>query len=146
MMKVNKHIILLCALLTLAAAMALISTVRADTSDTFPNPPYNNMQITYTITGATLSAPQDSPGDTWERDYTGTLALGSTLTVSGSLTADQGLSADASVTVSVDSNTQTQPYSSPSNYNPPTWVQPFSVSVPIPSDAQGGSFSIDLTE
>ena len=68
-------LLMLCVLASLAPAQ------------TFPTPRFNGLQITYTITGAQLSAPSDGgPFEGWVRTYTGQLQ-GDTLRMQGTVLA-----------------------------------------------------------
>ena len=110
---------------------------------TFPGEPFNGMQIVYDVSGATLDAPVDEGGFTTTRTYTGTLS-GGTLTVSGE--GRMGGGYGAQLEVSVNAGGESNSFSA---YIPTGWPsynsQPFSVSVPIPADSSGGSFSIVMT-
>ena len=89
------------------------------------------------------SAPSDTPGYTWTRDFNGTIT-GSTVTISGNLHQENGYGADATVYLSVGSANNSASYSGSINETNPIWDQPFSLSVDVPSGAQYGSFSISM--
>jgi hypothetical protein len=66
---------------------------------TFPASPFNGMQITYSISGATITDTNDSEGFTTSRTLSGILGTGE-LTVSGSAKMGGGYDADVIATVS----------------------------------------------
>ncbi|MGB3944706.1 MAG: hypothetical protein WBK88_07940, partial [Methanothrix sp.] len=70
-------------------------------ADVFPGAPFNGLQVSYSVSGATLGAPKDSEGFTLSRSVTGTLT-GDELTVSGVATAMYGWGAMIDVSVKVD--------------------------------------------
>jgi hypothetical protein len=119
--------------------------VEALSSGRYPESPdtWNGMVITYSISGVDLSAPSDTPGYTWTRDFNGTIT-GSTVTVSGNLHQENGYGADATVYLAVGSASESASYSGSINETNPIWDQPFSLSVNVPSGAQYGSFSISM--
>ncbi|MCL6639000.1 MAG: copper amine oxidase N-terminal domain-containing protein [Firmicutes bacterium] len=112
-------------------------------SGVFPAEPFNGMQITYSVSGASITASSDSPGFTTARTLSGNLGSGQLL-VSGSAKMGNGYGADLRVTVSVDGDGKDFSAYIKSGY-PGFNVQPFSVAVPIPAGAKAGSFSISMT-
>lgn len=125
-----------------ALIVSLPSPVAAE-SGTFPSSPFNGMQITYSFSGATATSTQESSGFTVSRTIIGNLGTGQ-LQISGTATQGCGYGADLAVRVWVDGDakdfnaTLTTPRSG-------TAQQQFSLAVPIPADATGGGFSIEMT-
>ncbi len=122
--------------LPLVLAVLLATTASAET---FPGEPFNGLQITYSVSGASLEAPHDEPGFTWVRTMNGTLT-GDTLTVTGTVSAKNGYS--GRVSVSVAAGGKTNSYSSEGDV---PWSDSFIVAVPVPDGATSGSFRIGLT-
>lgn len=129
------------------------SALQTTTSDTgssggqasgvFPGEPFNGMQITYSVSGASITGSSDSHGFTTARTLSGDLGSGQLL-VSGSAKMGNGFGADLHVTVSVDGDSKDFSAYIKSGF-PGFNVQPFSVAVPIPAGAKAGSFSISMT-
>ena len=115
-------------------------------ADVFPAEPFNGLQVSYSISGAGLSAPKDSEGFTCYRELEGKLT-GDELTVSGTASAGNGWGATIDVSVSVDGQ---EPKSFHQEKFPKNGLagdvmnQQFSVTVPVPSDAKEASFTISL--
>ncbi|MBM3292963.1 MAG: FHA domain-containing protein [Candidatus Aminicenantes bacterium] len=78
----------------------------AQNAGTFPDQPFNGLQITYTIGGATVADSKDKPGFTTSRILTGTVGSGA-LTVSGSASVSAGFGAMVTVTLSSGNKTET---------------------------------------
>ncbi|MFH0862373.1 MAG: hypothetical protein V1875_05010 [Candidatus Altiarchaeota archaeon] len=121
-------------LATLLLTYALLGIVYAET---FPTDPFNGLQVSYTVSGATLQAPVDAYSFTCSRRHNGTLT-GSKLTVAGSVKANNGYSGSVSVSVSAGDNQKT--FSAEGNA---PWSKDFSVSVDIPPGATSGGFTIN---
>jgi len=120
------------------------SSPGGSTSGTFPGEPFNGMQVTYTISGASITKEEDSEGFTWSRNITGKLASSGSLTVSGSAKMGNGYGADLVVTVTVDG--QSKDYKSYIKSGFPDFnTDSFNISVPIPKNAKSGSVSIIMT-
>lgn len=134
----NRSVATLMVVTLFLGVQFLPATASAD-GGTFPGEPFNGMQIVYDISGATLDASVDAYDFTTSRTYTGTLS-GSTLTVSGE--GHQAWGYGAQLEVSVNAGGESNSFSA---YIPTGNSQPFSVSVPIPADSAGGSFSIVMT-
>ena len=108
----------------------------------FPQEPFNGMQITYRVTGATLGQPTDSSGFTTTRSLQGKIT-GDTLTVSGTVRMGMGYGAD--VTVSVWSGGQKDEKkfyvkNEGDSGNPTN----FRVAVPVAQNAGTGGFTIRM--
>ncbi len=112
-------------------------------SGVFPAEPFNGMQITYNISGASITGSSDAHGFTTSRTLSGNLGSGQ-LVVSGTAKMGSGFGADLYVTVSVDGDSKDFRAYIKSGF-PGFNVQPFSVAVPIPPGANWGSFSISMT-
>ncbi|MFA5629343.1 MAG: FecR domain-containing protein [Dehalococcoidales bacterium] len=109
---------------------------------TFPAAPFNGMQITYDISGATVTDTADVEGFTTSRTLQGKLGTGQ-LTVSGSAKMGNGYYADITATVSCDGKTDQFAANIPSGF-PDFNEESFNISVPIPKGATSGSFSINM--
>ena len=131
-------IILLFQLL-LISTIALMPAIVLAQGGTYTDQPFNGMQIIYNVTGVTVTDTTDTPGFTTSREMAGALGSG-TLSVSGTCAITSGYGAHVDISVTAGSKTQSQ---SLDMTTPAT--KSFSVSVPIPSDATSGSFSIDET-
>lgn len=131
-------------LMTLILPMAI--------ADVFPKDPFNGLQVSYSVSGATLGTPKDSEGFTFSRSVSGTLA-GDELTVSGVATAMYGWGATIDVSVMVDGEEAKTFHEEkfpeggllPRGKVADPMSQPFTVTVPIPADAESASFSIRLS-
>jgi hypothetical protein len=115
-------------------------------ADVFPSEPFNGLQISYSVSGAGLAAPKDSEGFTLYREMEGKLT-GNELSVSGTARASGGWGATIDVSVSVDGQ---EPKSFHQEKFPENGLaedvmnQPFSVTVPVPAEAQEASFTISM--
>jgi len=110
---------------------------------TFPASPFNGMQITYSISGATVTDTKDTGGFTTSRALKGTLGTGQ-LTISGSAKMGNGYDADVTATVSCGGKTDKFTTNIKSGF-PDFNEESFNISVPIPKGATSGSFSINMT-
>ncbi len=113
----------------------------------FPADPFNGLQVSYSVSGATLGSPTDSEGFTVSRSIKGTLD-GDELTVSGVATATNGWGATIDVSVSVDGENAKKFHEEKfpeGGLYPNPMSQPFTVTVPLPTDAKSVNFAIDLT-
>jgi hypothetical protein len=115
----------------------LLPSALAQSSRTYPDQPFNSLQITYSITGADITSTEDHPGFTTARSLKGNL-VGDTLTVSGNVVGDAGTNI-LDVVVSAGESKDFR------DTGGRKWTKSFSVSVPVAKDAQSGSFSIRLT-
>jgi hypothetical protein len=111
---------------------------------TFPASPFNGMQITYSVSGATITSSKDVDGFTTSRTITGQLGSG-TLRVSGSAKMGNGYSADVVVRVWAGDQSKESPKFNIKSGSPGFNSQSFDVVVPIPSGASSGGFSIAMT-
>ena len=109
---------------------------------TFPASPFNGMQITYNISGATVTDTWDSEGFTTSRTLQGPLGTGQ-LTISGSAKMGNGYDADVTATVSCGGKTDKFTTNIKSGF-PGFNEESFNISVPIPNGATSGSFSINM--
>jgi hypothetical protein len=136
-----------CSIWVAAFSMVLLAlTATVAIADVFPGAPFNGLQVSYSVAGATLGAPKDSEGFTLSRSVMGTLT-GDELTVSGVATAMYGWGATIDVSVMVDgeeAKTFHEEKFPDGGLMPDPMSQPFTVTVPIPSDAESASFSIRL--
>ena len=135
-------VVILCLATMLPTVILPSSKVMAE-GGTFPDEPFNGMQINYDISGATVTDTNDEWGFTTTRNLGGTLGTGQ-LTISGSAKMGNGYDADVSATVSCSGNTDQFTTNIPSGF-PGFNEESFTISVPIPSGATGGSFSISMT-
>ncbi len=116
--------------------LSCVSVIAA--SGTFPNDPFNGLQINYSISGASLGVPEDTYDYTTSRRFTGFFS-GGNLVVQGSVTAEWGYYADLSVSV--------QAGGASDSYQKRVELktsESFNVSVAIPQDAESAAFSITL--
>lgn len=110
--------------------------------DSFPAEPFNGMQITYSISGANITASEDTEGFTTSRVLRGELGTGQ-LIITGSAKMGNGYYADVKATVSCGEKTDeftTKILSGFPDFN----EESFQISVPIPEGAAQGSFSINM--
>jgi hypothetical protein len=122
--------------------MLFVPSVAAE-GGTYPTSPFNGMQTTYTVSGATFTSTKDVEGFTTTRTITGQLGSG-TLRVSGSAKMGNGFSADLVVRVwAGDQSKESPKYNIKSGF-PGFNSQSFDVSVPIPAGATSGGFSIGM--
>ncbi|MCL5025267.1 MAG: hypothetical protein M1531_02060 [Chloroflexi bacterium] len=110
---------------------------------TFPGSPFNGMQTTYTISGASIISSTDSAGFTYSRTMKGNLGTGQ-LRVSGSAKMGSGYYADVVVQVWAGAKQQQWKARIPTGW-PGFNSQSFDVAVDIPAGATSGGFSIDMT-
>lgn len=108
----------------------------------FPGEPFNGMQITYNLTGATITEKTDSFDFQTSRNMKGYLQQGGTLTLSGSVRVG-GYGADVTVAVSAGAKQDEKKFyvkNEGEGGNPTS----FSVSVPIEKGTEAGSFSVKM--
>lgn len=119
----------------------LFATARhAQSSGVFPPEPFNGLQVSYKISGATATKFEDVPGFTWTRSLTFSGFAGpGELSVGGTLTAG-GYYADVVVRVTAGGKTESKTYKVD-----PKSPQSFLVSVAIPKNATYGGISIVMT-
>lgn len=119
-----------------------MSAGAAPSGSSFPaGDPFNGLKITYNVSGATLSAPEDSGSFTISRNYGGVLGSGA-LTISGTVRVG-GFGADVTLSVWAGDKKEDKKFyveNTGSSGNPQT----FSLSVPISADARTGGFAIRL--
>lgn len=117
----------------------LTSAIMAQSSGVYPAEPFNGMQVSYSITGATISKYTDVPGFTCTRSLVITdIQSGGVLGISGSLQAG-GLGCTITVTVSAGGKSSSGTYE----------VQPgspksFQQTVNIPKDAKSASITVKM--
>jgi len=108
----------------------------------YPAEPFNGLQITYNVAGATLGEPEDTPGFTTSRRHSGVVHPG-TLTVSGSGLGDGGYGATLTVRV----------WAGAEERKLEEWIEntrggadskSFSLSVPVAPGTTSAGFSIRL--
>lgn len=143
----------ICSVWVAAICMVLLTlTAPVAIADVFPGAPFNGLQISYSVSGATLGTSKDSEGFTLSRSVSGALT-GDELTISGVATAMYGWGATIDVTVMVDGEEAKTFHEEkfpeggllPRDKVPDPMIQPFTVTVPIPAEAQSARFSIRLT-
>jgi hypothetical protein len=140
----NSYIHSMCFAAFSMMLMMLITPISM--AEVFPIDPFNGLQLSYSVSGATLGTPIDSEGFTFSRSVSGTLA-GDELSVSGVATAMNGWGATIGVSVRVDgeeAKTFHEEKFPEGGLMPDPMSQPFTVTVPIPADAESASFSIRL--
>ena len=141
----NSYIHSMCFTAFSMMLMMLITPISM--AEVFPIDPFNGLQLSYSVSGATLGTPIDSEGFTFSRSVSGTLA-GDELSVSGVATAMNGWGATIGVSVRVDgeeAKTFHEEKFPEGGLMPDPMNQPFTVTVPIPADAESASFSISLS-
>ncbi len=110
----------------------------------FPDQPFNGLQIDYSISGATLGVPIDTGGFTTSREIDG-MITGDTLTISGIAKAEWGFGATLDVTLHVEGQEDVtfheEKFPAEGLAKDPM-SQEFSLSLPIPPEANNASFSI----
>ncbi len=117
----------------------LTGTTMAQSSGVYPAEPFNGMQVSYSITGATITKYTDVPGFTCTRSLVITdIQSGGVLGISGSLQAG-GLGCTITVTVSAGGKSSSGTYE----------VQPgspksFQQTVNIPKDAKSASITVKM--
>ena len=132
-----------------AVSIMLLVAVLSPTvqGDLFPAEPFNGLQVSYSVSGATLGTPVDSGGFTNSRTIKGTLD-GNELTVSGVATATNGWGATIDVGVNVDGQEgkkfHEEKFTKNGLSSDGPMSQPFTVTVPVPADAKAASFTISL--
>ncbi len=140
--KVQPAATLVCILGLLVALLGAWAPVQAD-SGTFPSSPFNGMQVAYSFSGAAVASTQEAFGFTVSRAIAGNLGTGQ-LQVSGTASMGSGYGADLAVRVWAGEEARdfkaslTTPRTGAARQN-------FSLTVPIPADATGGGFSIEMT-
>ena len=115
--------------------------------EVFPSDPINGLQVSYTISLASLVTPEDAEGFTFLRSIKGVLESDE-LTVSGVAKATNGWGATIDVSVGVDGEepkTFHEEKFPEEGLMPDPMSQPFTVTVPIPAEAESASFSISLS-
>lgn len=115
--------------------------------EVFPSDPFNGLQVSYTVSGATLDTLEDAEGFTFLRSIKGIL-VSDELTVSGVAKATNGWGATIDVSVGVDGEepkTFHEEKFPEEGLMPDPMSQPFTVTVPIPAEAESASFSISLS-
>ncbi len=120
-------------------SIILAGTIMAQSSGVYPAEPFNGMQVTYNITGATISKYTDVPGFTCTRSLVITgIQKGGVLGISGTLSAG-GLGCTITVTVSAGGKSSSGTYEvqpgNPKNY---------SQTVNIPGDAETASIYVKM--
>lgn len=126
---------------TLMAVLTLFSTLNltAQSSGVYPAEPFNGLQCTYNITGATISKYDDVPGFTCTRSMViQDIQRGGTLGISGSLSAG-GYGATVTVTVSAGNKSSTGTY----QVKPGTPMS-FNQQVAIAKDANTASITVNM--
>ena len=135
-------VVALCLAVILPSVILYPSSVSAE-GGTFPGEPFNGMQITYSISGATVTDTQDEEGFTTSRTLSGTLGTGQ-LTIEGTAKMGSGWDADVSATVSCGDQSDQFTTNIESGW-PDFNEESFSISVPISQGATSASFSISMT-
>jgi len=79
--KAHRISIILLLLLLLMSPIVLMSAIVWAQGGTYPDQPFNGMQIVYNVTGVTVTNTEDTPGFTTSQVMTGALGSG-TLSVS----------------------------------------------------------------
>ena len=107
-------------------------------SGMYPARTFNGMQISYSVSGASMPKMKDEHDFTTSRHYEGRLGSG-TLSVSGTARMTWEGHIDLSVSVSAGSKhaEKTYKFEGPGSRS-------FNLKIPIPDDASGGEFSIDM--
>lgn len=129
--------------ITLLFTLIGLCVPAAASSGTYPTALWNGLQISYTISGATVSGSSDKNGEARSngfsciRTLTGSLGSGA-LQVSGTVTGG-GVSSDMLVIVSAGDQAKEQRFNIKGGGK-----QDFSVSVPIPQGASSGSVHISV--
>jgi hypothetical protein len=137
------YLISLLMILLLVSPLSFLSPQRISAAGgTFPASPFNGMQITYDISGATVTDTKDVDDFTTSRTLQGTLGTGQ-LTISGSAKMGNGYDADVTATVSCGGETDQFTTNIPSGF-PGFNEESFNISVSIPKGATSGSFSINM--
>ncbi|MBF0465840.1 MAG: hypothetical protein HQK88_13310 [Nitrospirae bacterium] len=121
-------------------------------SGTFPNSPFNGLQITYSVSGATATASKDSDGFTNSRSISGRLGTGP-LSVKWTVKATKPIcnsqygSFYSTLKVTVWVGDVRKEFSSPTNDDCGKAAESYSgeLSVPFAAGAKSGGFSIEET-
>ncbi|MDP2845190.1 MAG: FecR family protein [Candidatus Methanoperedens sp.] len=129
--------------LFIMSSLAFGLTIQPVLGETFPAADFNGMQISYSVSGASITSSEDKTGFTTSRTLKGTLGTGN-LRVTGTAMMGSGYYADLVVTVWVGSKKESFKANIKSGY-PGFNKQDFDVRVPIPEGATSGGFSIDMT-
>ncbi len=117
----------------------LTGAIMAQSSGVYPAEPFNGMQVSYSITGATISKYTDVPGFTCTRSLVITgIQNGGVLGISGTLQAG-GLGCTITVSVSAGSKSSSGTYEVQPG-NPKSFQQ----TVNIPKDAKTASISVRM--
>ena len=111
----------------------------APAANTFPGTPFNGLQVTYDISGATLTEPKDTAGFTWGRNLSGVLHPG-TLSASGTVHVG-GYGATITARVWAGDKEQKKSFYVK---NEGSASGSFNVSVPVPAGCKTGGFLIKL--
>ncbi len=109
-------------------------------SGTYPDSPFNGMQIDYSFSGGSAVSMEDVHDFSTSRYYTGTLGSGS-MTLSGKGSMTWGYYADLSVTIWAGDKQETFE----TTIDKDSEEQAFELTIPIPADALNGGFSINMT-
>ncbi len=109
-------------------------------SGTYPDSPFNGMQIDYSFSGGSAASMEDVHDFSTSRYYTGTLGSGS-MTLSGKGSMTWGYYADLSVTIWAGDKQETFE----TTIDKDSEEQAFELTIPIPADALNGGFSINMT-
>ncbi|MDD5473439.1 MAG: FecR domain-containing protein [Candidatus Methanoperedens sp.] len=130
-------------------ALAFSLTIQPVLGDTFPAAEFNGLQITYSVSGASITSTEDKVDFTTSRTLKGTLGTGN-LMVSGSAKASPpscggGFYSYITVSVWVDGNKKTYTAPDPVKCESASESYSFSLSVPIPAGANEGGFIISET-
>jgi len=107
----------------------------------FPAEPFNGLQISYNVAGATLGAPTDEGGFLTRRTHQGVLTPG-TLRVSGTVSVNAGFGAD--VTLRVWAGAEEQKLEFYLEKVEGGSRKAYDLSVPVPAGTQGGGFVIRM--
>ena len=137
-----RYITLVEAAFVLAMLIASALASGSSESGTFPDEPFNGMQIDYSISGASIISSTDNLGFTTERKFQGTLGSGE-LRISGKARMGSGYSADLKVEVWAGDKMDTFSANIPSGF-PGFKEQAFEVAVPISQGKISGGFSIEM--
>ncbi len=112
----------------------------------FPAPPFDGMQIAYTIGGVKLKAPRDGLGQVGcSREYQGRLEMNSQqLQVSGTITRNASSQYAGRLTVTINSG-EVRSYVHDFPAGSTETSHSFDIAIPIPDGAAGATFKILLT-
>lgn len=115
----------------------------ADGSGTYPDSPFNGMQLRYVISGASVTSQEDSSGFTTSRTLKGTLDS-NTVHVSGRASMGSGYGARATVTL--ESGAQRKQWSEYlTTPRSGAASQSFDLTVNVPPDATTATVTINMT-